>query len=48
MSEQLWRDANDAIPVAGRTTNRDLERFAELAGDLLDEQLMASAWSLND
>ena len=43
-SEYLRRALADIAEPRGRSTKADIERFAELASDLLDETVMGRAW----
>lgn len=42
--EYLHQWVRQLAQRAGRTTAADLERFSELAGDLLDDDVMRRAW----
>lgn len=43
-SEYVRRELEEIAFPRGRTTMADLKRFAELASDLLDEDVMSKAW----
>lgn len=43
-SEYLRQGLEGIAYPRGRTTRADLERFAVLAGDLLDDEVMRKAW----
>jgi len=43
-SEYLRRTLESVAFPRGRATDADFERFAELASDLLDDEVMAKAW----
>ena len=43
-SEYLRQQLKTIAHPRGRTTRADLDRFSALAGDLLDDEVMAKAW----